>query len=234
MPWLAHALRSPDAALPRGDGAPVLLVPGFLTTGFYLEPLRRRLAGLGYDARIAQIGFNADCYAVLADRLLVATARLRAERRTAVHLVGHSLGGVLARAATVRAPDSVASLAVLGAPVRGLRLHPVLRLAAAAVRLTIHRRRPYLPAACATYRCPCETVHAIGSTVPEWLPYLAVAAEEDGMADWRYALDPMATRVFAVRGSHLGLVSNQAVDRVLAEHLAAATSRARAEFSAHG
>ena len=209
--------------MPRGDGTAVVLVHGFLTKGYYLEPLRRWLRAIGYDARIADIGFNADCFAVLADRLLADVAAARAESGRAVHLIGHSLGGALARAAAVRAPDAVASLAVLGAPVRGLRLHPALRLAAQAVRTAIHRRRgPTVPLTCATYACPCDAVQAIGAEMPDGVPYLTVTTQDDGVADWRYAVDLLATRVVAVRGTHFGLVFHRAVYEALAEHLAAA------------
>jgi pimeloyl-ACP methyl ester carboxylesterase len=226
--FLTLAFLPPVARLPRGDGAPVLLVAGFLTKGRYLERLRRWLERLGYDARIADIGWNADCFAVLTDRLLAEIAHARVERGVPVHLIGHSLGGALARAATVRAPDTIASLAVLGAPVRGLRLHPSIRLAAAAVRVAIRHRQLHVPDTCATYACPCETVQAMGAEMPDGVPYLTVATEDDGVADWRYALDPLATRVVAVRGSHLGLVFNRAVYQALAEHLAAARRTARA------
>ena len=231
---LTLALLPRGSELPRGDGAPVLLVAGFLTKGGYLELLRRWLGTLDYDARIADIGWNADCFAALTDRLLAEVARTRAERGMSVHLIGHSLGGSLARAASVRAPDSVASLAVLGTPVRGLRLHPSLRLAAATVRAAIHRRRPDVPVTCATYGCPCETVRAIGAEMPDGIPYLAVSTQDDGVADWRYALDPLATRVVAVRGSHVGLVFSRAVYQALAEHLAGARATSRATARARG
>jgi hypothetical protein len=57
------------------------------------------------------------------------------------------------------------------------------------------------------------------------MPYLAIATEGDGVADWRYALDPLATRVVAVRGSHVGLMFDGAVYDALAAHLAMARER---------
>jgi triacylglycerol lipase len=226
--WTRAALRAPRLdGFPRGDGAPVILVPGFLMSGAYLAPLRRWVAALGYEVRVADIGVNADCFEAVTNRILhdVEAARRHTGRR--VHLVGHSLGGALARAAAVREPEGIASISLLGAPVRGLRLHPGLRAAAALVRTAIHRER-VVPAACATFACPCVTVRALAAEPPREVPMLTVATEDDGVADWRYSIDPLATRALAVRGSHLGLVVNPAVHEALAHHLAGARARAAA------
>src|ERR1700757_2924229 len=51
---LLAALLSPvyrGVGVPRGDDAPVIVVQGFLARGWYLEPLRRWLARIGYRAR---------------------------------------------------------------------------------------------------------------------------------------------------------------------------------------
>lgn len=226
--WLAASARSrTPAGVPRGVGDPVLLVPGFLMTSHYLAPLARWLGALGYAARAADVGWNADCFDAVANDLLadVRATHQRTGRR--VHLVGHSLGGALARAAAVRAPDAIASVATLGAPLRGLRLNPGLRAAAAVVRAGIHRRRD-VPDACATFACPCDTVRALATEPPPRVPLLTLATRDDGVADWRYALDPLATRTATVRGSHTGLVFNLAVYEALARHLADARARAAA------
>jgi triacylglycerol lipase len=227
LEWLALQRSGQSDALPRGDGAPVILIPGFLMTGAYLEPMRRWLTALGYDARVASVGVNADCFAVVADRVLqdVEAARGRHGRR--VHLIGHSLGGVLARATGVRAPHAVASVAMMGSPVRGLRLHPSLRAGAAAVRTLVRRSRA-VPAECMTFACSCDVVRAIGAEPPDEVAMLAIAAQGDGVTDWRYCIDALATRTATVRGSHMGLVFNRAVYEALAGHLAAAREHAAA------
>jgi thioesterase domain-containing protein len=82
----------------QGAGDPVVLVPGFLLRGRYLWPMQRWLLRLGYRAQIAGIGVNADCIDVMTDRLLRVVAGVSEEANGPVHLVGHSLGGLLARA----------------------------------------------------------------------------------------------------------------------------------------
>lgn len=224
LEWLASEIPRKRVG-PRGAGAPVILVPGFLMTGFYLRPMRRRLRALGYHAHVAKIGWNVGCFEARTNQLLADIAATHRRTGRAVHLVGHSLGGLLARAATVRQPEHVASLAVLGAPVRGLRLHPVLRIAAAVMRVGIRiARGNSVPSSCATFACPCETVRAVAGDTPPDIPYVTIATRNDGVADWRYAVDPRATDTRVVGSSHMGLVFTRTVDQALADHFAGADS----------
>src|SRR5271169_3267389 len=43
---------------PRGDGHPVLTLPGFLASDLSMAPMRRYLSELGYDAHAWQMGRN--------------------------------------------------------------------------------------------------------------------------------------------------------------------------------
>jgi pimeloyl-ACP methyl ester carboxylesterase len=82
---------------PRGDGHPVLVLPGFLGSDLSTAPLRRYLRELGYDAHGWQLGRNtgglARMRAALSDRL----AAIHAATGRKVSMVGWSLGGVYAR-----------------------------------------------------------------------------------------------------------------------------------------
>jgi pimeloyl-ACP methyl ester carboxylesterase len=209
--------------VPRGDEAPVLLVHGFLSRPIYLETLRHWLARLGYRPHVANLGWNADCYDVLADRLTSELAALFGRTRRRVHLVGHSLGGILVRAVAAREPDWVASVATLATPFRGLRVHPALRVSNVLVRAVVHARRdPSVFPECMTLACPCATVRALATPLPAHIPQLAVVAIRDGLTDWRYQADPATMRVAEVPTSHFGSVYDPAVYEALAEHLASA------------
>jgi pimeloyl-ACP methyl ester carboxylesterase len=210
--------------VPRGDGAPVVLVHGFLTRPAYLATLAGWLQRLDYRVRVADLGWNADCYDALTDELITYVERFFGDARQRVHLVGHSLGGVLARALAARAPQLVASVATLATPFRGLRVHPGLRLGNLAVRALVHarRRRSVFPE-CMTFACQCASVRALSAPLPD-VPQLAVVADGDGLVDFRYEADPASTRVVHVPGSHFGVVFEPAAYEALAQHLAAATT----------
>ena len=85
-PWLLSA--------PRGDGHPVLVYPGFLTSDLSTGPLRQLLRALGHDATGWQQGRN---LGPRGDTLERALPHLHDLQRTAgrkVSLVGWSLGGL--------------------------------------------------------------------------------------------------------------------------------------------
>ncbi|MFQ5471763.1 MAG: hypothetical protein ACE5FA_02600, partial [Dehalococcoidia bacterium] len=65
--------------VPKGDGSPVVLVPGFLGTDSYLYELYLWLARIGYRPYMSGIGLNAECPGALAGRLLTTVRRAHAE-----------------------------------------------------------------------------------------------------------------------------------------------------------
>lgn len=69
-------------------------------------------------------------------------ARARAETGRKIHLIGHSLGGVIARSVAGQRPRDVASVITLAAPFRGTVTNKTVLLAAEAVRLLQNRTRP--------------------------------------------------------------------------------------------
>lgn len=70
---------------PRGDGHPVLALPGFLASDLSMAPMRRYLSELGYEAHAWQIGRN-----------LGGMARMRETLRGRGGSPGATGGGVLA------------------------------------------------------------------------------------------------------------------------------------------
>ena len=105
--------------IPPGDGSAVVVIPGFLLTDLYLTEFRSWIGRIGYRAYFSGIGMNAECPNLLIQRKLKATIQ-KAYKETGrkIHLVGHSLGGVMARAAATQMPDRIASVITLGAPFR--------------------------------------------------------------------------------------------------------------------
>jgi triacylglycerol lipase len=138
-----------------------------------------------------------------------------------VHLVGHSLGGILSRSVAARQPERVASVTALGSPFRGIRSHPLVLAASHRVReriraLDTHNERP----ACFTGYCGCEAVSALRPDFPASVRQTAIYTKTDGVVDWRFCVTGDAASDFEVKGTHVGLVFNHEVYRLIAARLA--------------
>ena len=101
---------------PRGDGHPVLVLPGFLVSDLSTTMLRNYLNLLGYDAHGWELGRN---LGGIAKNRAGLRARLRAifdQTGKKVTVIGWSLGGVYARDLAVAMPEAVRSVITLGSP----------------------------------------------------------------------------------------------------------------------
>jgi len=213
--------------VPRGDRTAVVVIPGFLAHDCYLAELFFWLWRIGYRPYLSRIGHNADCPNLLIDRLLATMERAHEHEGTRVHLVGHSLGGVLALGAAAQAPDLTGAVITLGSPISEPRVHPLVLKNADLVRNRIRRnkhRRPQgkpLHEDCFTYACACGFACAVADRLPPGVPHLAVYTKTDGVVDWRSALTGDPRRDAEVHGTHCGLAWNPEVYRLIADTLSA-------------
>src|SRR5579875_948748 len=108
-------------AAPRGDGRPVMLLPGLFTSDVSNGVLRRYLEALGYRAAGWQLGYNFSLRTIGTDgaRLRERIAALAAEAGEPVTLIGVSLGGVMARFAAQRWTELVREVITVSAPFAG-------------------------------------------------------------------------------------------------------------------
>ncbi len=102
--------------VPRGDGHPVLVLPGFATGDWYMLPLRMFLKNRGYAARGWGLGMNRGYSKDLDHRLRGRLEELYARHGRKVSLVGWSLGGIYAREMARWRPDMVRCVITLGSP----------------------------------------------------------------------------------------------------------------------
>lgn len=208
--------------IPHGDGAPVILIPGFLGVDGYLVEMYAWLKRIGYRPYMSGIGQNADCPNVLAQRLHVTIDQAYRDTRRKAHLVGHSLGGIMARVAAVRYPRRVAQVISLGSPVNSLRAHPTVLAAARFVRGRIlWRRRSEVHSDCYTGHCGCTFLNAVRQQIPRSVMHASIYTKSDGIVDWRSCLDEDGGVNIEVRGTHIGLAFNADVYRNVAALLAA-------------
>jgi triacylglycerol lipase len=106
---------------PRGDGRPVLILPGLANADWANVVLRRHLNRLGYRARGWGLGRNrgARTIGVAGERLERVLADMHAETGEPVTLVGISLGGLMTRLMAHRHPDMVREVITISAPFAG-------------------------------------------------------------------------------------------------------------------
>jgi triacylglycerol lipase len=205
--------------VPRGDGSAVIVIPGFMGTDMYLQEIYYWLRRVGYRPYMSRIGWNAECVNTLVDRLFETITKAQAETGGKVHLIGHSLGGVIARSATSQWPDRVASVITLGSPFRGVRTHPLVLAAGERVRERIRRQNGHLQPDCYTGYCGCDAVVAVQKDLPETVLQSALYTKSDGIVDWRVCVTDVPATNFEVAGTHVGLVFNASVYSLIAKRL---------------
>jgi triacylglycerol lipase len=206
--------------VPRGDGAAVIVVPGFLGTDHYLQELYYWLRRINYRPYMSRIGWNAECFDLLTGRLSQTIKSAASETGGKAHLIGHSLGGVLARAAAARHPELVQSVVTLGSPFRGIRSHPVVLKMADRVRERILREKRGDQPDCYTGYCDCEAVTDLQKPFPPSILQSAIYTKTDGIVDWRVCVSDDARNDFEVKGTHVGLAFNPSVYELIAKRLA--------------
>ncbi|HEY6330376.1 MAG TPA: alpha/beta fold hydrolase [Blastocatellia bacterium] len=209
--------------IPRGDKSAVVVIPGFLGTDLYLREIHHWLQRISYRSYLSGIGRNAECLDILTARLLETVAEAHKKTGRQVHLIGHSLGGILARSAAGKRPDLVKSVITLGSPFRGIRSHPMVLQAANLVRARIAaNRKPGSHADCYTGFCECSAVGSLAKPFPDSVAQTAIYTKQDGIVDWRFCINDDPNTDCEVIGTHVGLVFNAYVYELIAKRLAAA------------
>jgi hypothetical protein len=193
---------------PRGDGHPVLMLPGFLASDLSMAPMRRYLRELGYDSHAWNMGRNTGGVSrmrlLLRDRL----AEIHAATGRKVSIVGWSLGGVYARDLALQAPDMVRYVVTLGSPF------------ANDVRATNATRLYELLSGEAADDNP-ELRAAISGDLP--VPATSIYSRTDGIVNWHTCLlrpSVSAENIEVHLASHVGLGVNPAALWAVADRLA--------------
>jgi triacylglycerol lipase len=212
--------------VPRGDGSGVVIIPGFLGTDLYLTEIHSWLARIGYRPYFSGIGINADCPNLLIERHLSETVkRALSDTGRKIHVIGHSLGGVIARSLAGQRPKDVASVITLASPFRGAVTNRTVLRAADAVRLRILKEHgPGVLPHCYTGRCTCNFIDSLRREVPDSMLQTAIYTRHDGIVDWRYCMTRNPEVDFEVPGTHVGMAFNPLAYAIVAERLAKAVS----------
>jgi pimeloyl-ACP methyl ester carboxylesterase len=212
--------------VPHGDESGVVVIPGFLGTDLYLADMYAWLSRIGYRPYFSGIGLNAECPNLLIQRRLHETVeRALQETGDRIHLIGHSLGGIIARSLASQRPADIASVITLGSPFRGTVVHKQVLKAAELVRTRILNKHggSVLPS-CYTGRCTCNFLESLKRDLPARMMETAIYTKTDGIVDWHYCITGDPELDFEVPGTHIGLAFNPSVYDIIANRLAGARS----------
>ena len=218
---LADLLANPvyyGIGVPRGDRAPVLLIPGFLGSDDYMQVLRGWLQRVGYRPYRSGIRFCVGSPFRLVRQVIARAEELAEQHDQPVTVIGHSLGGVLGCALARQRPDLVEHVVTLGSPLcpdpRAASHAAVAALADVLVRetktsadLVMEREREQ-----ALFTGP----------LPTGVRLTCIYTREDAVVSWDACFDEdPRTTAHEVPGTHCGLAWNARVYRLLGRLLAA-------------
>lgn len=196
------------AALPRGDGHPVLVLPGLLASDTSTVTLRRTLRRLEYRTHAWRLGRNIGPTERIVVGMRERLEQLAARYDQPVTIVGQSLGGIYARQLARHSPESVRQVITLGSPIRLASTEQSRAHAAYDWFADRHVE---------TWDLPLE--HGEG---PLPVPATSIYSRLDGIVAWQVCLDEPSARAenIPVPASHIGMGHHPAVLWAIADRLA--------------
>jgi pimeloyl-ACP methyl ester carboxylesterase len=196
----------------RGDGRPVLLVPGFLSGDWSLRVLHNWLQRIGYASHLSGIQFNVQHSEHLVASLRTRVVAIRKQSGSRVSLIGHSRGGVLSKVVSSREPDAVEQVIGLGAPFADqMDIAALTNVAVGVVRTANELRWGR------SFHSEGRFAHEL--RMPPAVPTTSIYTRSDDVVNFRSCLRPDIPAI-SVWGSHNGLVVNPEVYRILGRLLA--------------
>ncbi|MCR2835054.1 esterase/lipase family protein [Parerythrobacter lacustris] len=207
-----YALRPMMAALPRGDGHGVLVLPGFMASDTSTKPMRQLLDSLGYESAGWGLGRNVRVDNARIESMLTGADELFERTGRKISIVGWSLGGVFARELAKLAPEKVRLVISLGSPISDDRNHTNAR-----------RLFEYLNG---NEPEPMKDGNfaKLGEAPP--VPTTSILTKTDGVVHWRGSVqfpgdaNHGQTENIEVHASHCGLGVNPLVMFAIADRLA--------------
>lgn len=209
---MSHALyREQLRTAPRGDGRPIMTLPGLVNSDLSNTVMRRFLNRLGYNAVGWGLGRNFGVRAVgtEAELLIEKVEKLAEESGEKVTLIGVSLGGIMARIVAHRRPDLVREVITVSSPYAG---PPTATNVWMAFELLTGEK------------IGDEGVKARGAeaAAPPTVPTTAIWSRSDGLVNGMICHDEHC-RAVEIHSSHMGVQLKPETLLVIAEILAGET-----------
>ena len=205
-----NLLKSQMKNLPRGDGHPVLFLPGFMASDHSTRPMRRLFDELGYQTHGWGLGrnvkFNEQRELAMRD-LITGIAEQSGQK---ISIVGWSLGGVFARELAKMHPECTRMVISLGSPISSDRNHSSARHLFEAIN-----GKTTAPEA--------EGRYADLDSAPP-VPTTSIFTKTDGIVAWQGSVQKAGQNAevenIIVPASHVGLGVNPLVMVAIADRLA--------------
>ena len=227
---LVHLMGDPvyrGVDVPRGDGRLVLVLPGLFANDMYLQPLRRWLRRVGYRPVRSTLAVNVGCPERLCVQIAGELRRQRERHAGPVAIIGHSRGGILARAIAARLQADAATLVLLGSPVGAIVRMPSWSAASIADGPPAARRvtdagssfRRLVDPDCNVPECGCAFPPDLRRPLHPSTRVVSIYSRDDPIVP-AAACPVDGARNIEVGGSHSGLAFNRDVYRALGAALA--------------
>lgn len=203
------AYKSIQNLVPKGDGHPILVLPGLGVSDFSTQLLRNFLQELGYVALPWGLGINTGMIEGKSQRVHQRIKALSKQYGRSVSLIGQSLGGVYARELAKLEPSLIRQVITLGSPFSG---HPQATNATRVYEWLSGDRIDDMDP---------SLVRDLQHKPP--VPTSSIFSKTDGVVSWRCSLEreaPDAESIHLHGVSHLGMAASPAALYLVAHRLA--------------
>lgn len=195
---------------PRGDGHPVLVLPGLVASDTSTRPLRGFLKNKGYAVSGWRQGRNYGLRPGVQHAMVDLVHELSDSHGRKISLVGWSLGGLYARQLAKMMPERVRQVITLGSPFAG---HPTSTNAWRVYEWASGQRAD-------------QADPRFGGDLaePPPVPTTAIFSRTDGVCAWQGCMEKKGARTesIEVESSHCGMGHHPAVVYAVADRLAQA------------
>ena len=199
--------------VPRGDGHPVLVIPGLGASDRSTALLRRFLDSVGYATHPWGLGRNRGLHDERSGQMVARLQEIHVRSGHKVSLIGQSLGGVYARELARARPRMVRQVITLGSPFAG---HPLASTGIHLYEWLSGERMEDLDYGRHLRMRPTPPV-----------PTTSIYSKLDGVVAWQCSIEdgPGAAESINLRGhSHTGMASAPLALYLIAQRLGQAAS----------
>ncbi len=191
-----------------GDGHPVMILPGFMSSKTSTKVLRNFISKLGYNVFDWGMGRNLGKIEYI-EIILESLDEVHKKTGQPISLIGWSLGGVFARQIAKERPDMIRQVITLGSPFGGITEPNNVEWIYTAISGGKHAK-------------DINKALLRNFPLPAPVPTTAIYSKEDGIVPWQACMEKVEDELhqnIQVRGSHIGLGVNHSVFSIIADRL---------------